>query len=103
MVKKNPNGYKHVWVVYDTDDFPPEHIDQAAQLCQVFSTEETTYHAIWSNQSIGYQYQFDRQGLHFTKRKGAEIMTERIWFTVCFVTVLIIITAADAIVRCGAK
>ena len=30
----DPNGYKHVWVVYDTDEFPPEHIDTTAQLCQ---------------------------------------------------------------------
>lgn len=34
----NPNGYRHVWVVYDTDDFPAEHIDQTAQLCEAWST-----------------------------------------------------------------
>lgn len=22
---ENPNGYKHVWVVYDTDDFPADY------------------------------------------------------------------------------
>lgn len=27
------NGYKHVWVVYDTDDFPADHINKTAQLC----------------------------------------------------------------------
>ena len=49
----NPNGYKHVWVVYDTDDFPPEHIDQTAQLCEELSASgDTIYHAIWSNQCI---------------------------------------------------
>ena len=48
----NPNGYRHVWVVYDTDDFPSGHIDQTAQLCETWSTEDTTYHAIWSNQCI---------------------------------------------------
>lgn len=48
----NPNGYKHVWVVYDTDDFPAEHIDRTAQLCQTLSTDEMQYHAIWSNQCI---------------------------------------------------
>ena len=26
---ENPNGYKHVWVVYDTDDFPADHINHA--------------------------------------------------------------------------
>lgn len=25
--QKNSNGYQHVWVVYDTDDFPAEHIN----------------------------------------------------------------------------
>lgn len=30
-------------------------------------------------------------------------MTELIWFTVGFVTVLVIITAADTIVRCSTK
>lgn len=48
----SPNGYRHVWVVYDTDDFPAEHIDQTAQLCETWSTENITYHAIWSNQCI---------------------------------------------------
>lgn len=27
-VADSPNGYRHVWVVYDTDDFPAEHIDK---------------------------------------------------------------------------
>lgn len=48
----NPNGYRHVWVVYDTDDFPAEHIDRTAELCAAASNEETEYHAIWSNQCI---------------------------------------------------
>ncbi|MCR5636208.1 MAG: RloB family protein [Clostridiales bacterium] len=50
--ESNPNGFKHVWVVYDTDDFPAEHINKTAELCVKYSTEDTTYHAIWSNQCI---------------------------------------------------
>lgn len=50
--KNNPNGYKHVWIVYDTDDFPAEHIDRTAELCASETTEEMEYHAIWSNQCI---------------------------------------------------
>lgn len=46
------NGYRHVWVVYDTDDFPAEYINITARLCSEASNEETTYHAIWSNQCI---------------------------------------------------
>lgn len=52
MVASSANGYKHVWVVYDTDDFPSDHINKTAELCISESTEETTYHAIWSNQCI---------------------------------------------------
>lgn len=51
-VQNNPNRYRHVWIVYDTDDFPSEHIDTTADLCRDYSTEETEYHAIWSNQCI---------------------------------------------------
>ena len=52
MAAASANGYKHVWVVYDTDDFPAEHINKTAELCVSESTDETTYHAIWSNQCI---------------------------------------------------
>lgn len=51
-VKSSPNIYKHVWVVYDIDDFPPDRINLTAELCQRSSTEETIYHPLWSNQCI---------------------------------------------------
>lgn len=51
-VAKSANGYSHVWVVYDTDDFPADHINRTAELCNSETTEETAYHAIWSNQCI---------------------------------------------------
>ena len=50
--KDNSNIYRHVWVVYDTDDFPAAYIDQVPQLCIENSTEETEFHAVWSNQCI---------------------------------------------------
>lgn len=49
---ESPNTYKHVWVVYDTDDFPAEHIDETMLLCGKCSNDETTFHAAWSNQCI---------------------------------------------------
>lgn len=52
LAGNNSNVYKHVWIVYDTDDFPADHIDRVLQLCVENSTEETTFHAIWSNQCI---------------------------------------------------
>ena len=54
--EQNPNGYKHVWVVYDTDDFPSDYINRTEKLCQQGSTSETQYHAIWSNQCIELWY-----------------------------------------------
>lgn len=52
LAENNPNGYKHVWVVYDTDDFPAEKINSVPALCKNQSTSECQYHAIWSNQCI---------------------------------------------------
>lgn len=52
LARASANGYKHVWVVYDTDDFPAEHINETARLCEEYSDAETKYHAIWSNQCI---------------------------------------------------
>jgi hypothetical protein len=49
---RSGNVFKHVWIVYDTDDFTHEHINQTAELCTKYSSDETTYHAIWSNQCI---------------------------------------------------
>lgn len=51
-VAKSSNIYKHVWIVYDTDDFPAQNIDKVVDLCHTYSNEETTYHALWSNQCI---------------------------------------------------
>lgn len=51
-VSQSNNVYKHVWLVYDKDDFPPEHFDHTAELCEAAGTEETHFHAIWSNQCV---------------------------------------------------
>lgn len=51
-VGENLNGYKHVWVIYDTDDFPADHINRTAELCGQNTTADTQYHAVWSNQCI---------------------------------------------------
>ena len=37
---KNPNGYAHVWVIYDTDDFPAKHINRTAELCRQNSNSD---------------------------------------------------------------
>ena len=39
LAQENPNGYRHVWIVYDTDDFPAEHIDRVVQRCAENGTD----------------------------------------------------------------
>ena len=50
LARQNPNGYKHVWIVFDTDDFPAERVNRTEEMCRNNTTEETAYHAAWSNQ-----------------------------------------------------
>lgn len=52
IADKSINGFKHVWLVYDTDDFPPENVNKMLELCEMNSSEDTQYHALWSNQCI---------------------------------------------------
>ncbi len=52
LVRDDPNGYKHVWIIYDTDDFPKDKIDVVPALCENESITDCKYHAIWSNQCI---------------------------------------------------
>lgn len=52
IAEADPNECKHVWVVYDKDDFPAEHFNLTAELCKNSSSAKREYHAIWSNQCI---------------------------------------------------
>lgn len=53
-VAANPNGYSHVWLVFDTDDFPKDQIDNTVFRCKEINgaQTQTKYHALWSNQCI---------------------------------------------------
>lgn len=46
------NSYQHVWLVYDTDDFSVERINETKELCDRECSEEIKFHALWSNQCI---------------------------------------------------
>ena len=35
-----------------SNDFPADHIDSVLQFCDADSNDETTFHAVWSNQCI---------------------------------------------------
>lgn len=48
-VEQSNITYKHIWLIYDKDDFPPLSFDQTAELCERATNEECCYHAIWSN------------------------------------------------------
>lgn len=53
LVKRSANGYSHVWLVYDKDDFPDDRFNEMEVVCKKLNEEsETEYHAIWSNQCI---------------------------------------------------
>ena len=73
LTAASANGYKHVWIVYDTDDFPADHIDSVLQSCDTDSNDETTFHAIWSNQCIELWFL-----LHFSYMQS-DIHREEYW------------------------
>lgn len=52
LVQSSANVYKHVWIVFDTDDFPSANINRTVALCEAETNSETHYHALWSNQCI---------------------------------------------------
>ena len=69
LVANNANGYRHVWLVYDKDDFPEDHFNQMVEACKTINKDsETEYHAIWSNQCMELwfllHYSFFQSDLH---------------------------------------
>lgn len=64
IVKTSPIDYKHVWLVYDKDDFPKDDFDNTFFKCKELSGEydenqesdKITYHALWSNECIEYWF-----------------------------------------------
>lgn len=79
-VRNNPNGYSHVWLVYDTDDFPKDQIDNTAFRCKQISTAQTKYHALWSNQCIELWFLLHFSYLHsdIDRKAYAEKLTEHL-------------------------
>lgn len=50
------DGYQHIWLIYDKDDFPPDAFDNTMSRCNAINKQfedeqrDTKFHAIWSNQ-----------------------------------------------------
>ncbi len=60
-VRCSINPIRHVWVVFDKDDFPDDNFDMTCKRCRELSNNRITYHALWSNQCIELWFL-----LHFT-------------------------------------
>ncbi|MGN0620943.1 MAG: RloB family protein [Porcipelethomonas sp.] len=58
IVEKEPDKYKHVWLVYDKDDFPKDDFDNTYFKCKSLSEncDSVVYHALWSNECIEYWF-----------------------------------------------
>lgn len=58
IVSSSPIEYKHVWLVYDKDDFPKDDFDNTYYKCKSLSNlgEAVAYHALWSNECIEYWF-----------------------------------------------
>lgn len=77
-VQNNGIVFKHVWIVYDTDDFPAENINMVAQLCEEYNAQgETIYHAVWSNQCVELWYLLHfMYGVTFVHYSGECVSTQ---------------------------
>lgn len=58
IVSNSPIEYKHVWLVYDKDDFPRDDFDNTYYKCKSLSKqhEAVMNHALWSNECIEYWF-----------------------------------------------
>ena len=58
IVEKEPGKYKHIWLVYDKDDFPKDDFDNTYYKCNSLSKNDDSviYHALWSNECIEYWF-----------------------------------------------
>ena len=57
IVQQNPDRYKHIWLVYDKDDFPSDDFDNTFYRCKSLSEgSDAKYHALWSNECIEYWF-----------------------------------------------
>lgn len=58
IVSKEPDKYKHIWLVYDKDSFPKDDFDNTYYKCKALSEsgDYSVYHALWSNECIEYWF-----------------------------------------------
>ncbi len=57
-LQNDSDDYRHVWILYDKDDFPADSFDNTVSRCAALTarnkarSKETEFHAIWSNQCM---------------------------------------------------
>ena len=59
LAKDSANVYRHVWVVYDTDDFPAEHIDSVIFGVHPVEDGHGQGHAVDGTQSVSQSRKHD--------------------------------------------
>ena len=56
--RNDADGFQHVWIIYDKDDFPADAFDNTINRCDALNKRyeeekrDLRFHAIWSNQCI---------------------------------------------------
>ncbi len=56
LAQRSADGFTQVWVVYDKDSFPASDFNAVPGMCYSASTEDTKYHAAWSNEAFELWY-----------------------------------------------
>ena len=65
-----PDGFQHVWLLYDQDDFPKDHFDNTVKRCKALNLRnreqgrDTVFHALWSNQCVELWFLLHFEYLH---------------------------------------
>lgn len=55
--RNDSDGFQHVWIIFDKDDFPQDAFDNTVSRCKALNkrylnNRDLQFHAIWSNQCI---------------------------------------------------
>lgn len=80
-VENSDNPIKHVWLVYDKDDFPSDAFDNTSHKCRELNeAADVTYHALWSNQCIELWFLLHFEYMHADIKRTNYIpkLTERL-------------------------
>lgn len=77
------DGYQHVWIIYDQDDFPACNFDNTWDRCEALNEQfegGIRYHAIWSNECVELWFllHFDYLDTAIGRDQYRDILSERL-------------------------